>query len=158
LDIRYWYLLVVYFSRTGNTKKVAEAIAEELKVEAKDVKAAGILPKDAFLFLGTGCYGATLPKEIDAFMKKNNFRGRIIALFTTSAFGSVAERNLIEKQLTDKGAIITHNFKCFGHFLTMKKEHPTLQELEKAKEFARTVAVTMFPDKVEREKTLASKR
>jgi flavodoxin I len=149
---------VVYFSRTGNTKKVAEAMAAELMVEAKDVKAAGVLPKDAFVFLGTGCYGGTLPKEIDAFMKKNNFRGRIIAFFTTSAFGSLAERNLIEKQLTERGAIITHNFKCFGHFLTMKKEHPTPQELEKAKDFARTVAVTMFPDRAERKKTLAAKR
>jgi flavodoxin len=149
---------VVYFSRTGNTKKVAGAIAAELKVEAKDVKAAGVLHKDAFVFLGTGCYGATLPKEIDTFLKKNNFRGRIIALFTTSAFGSIAERNLIEKQLTEKGAIITHNYKCFGHFLTMKKEHPTPQELERAKEFARTVAVTMFPDKAKMEKTLVAKR
>jgi flavodoxin len=144
---------VVYFSRTGNTKKVAEAIAAELKVTAKDIKTAGLLPKDAFIFLGTGCYGATLPKEIGAFMQKNSFRGRIIALFTTSAFGSIAERNLIEKQLTEKGAIITHNYKCFGHFLSMKKEHPTPQELEKAKEFARTVAVTLFPQREERTKT-----
>ena len=149
---------VVYFSRTGNTKKVAGAIAAELNLEARDVKTAGVLPKDAFVFLGTGCYGATLPKEIDAFMKKNQFQGRIIALFTTSAFGSLAERNLIEKQLTERGAIITHNFKCYGHFLTMKKEHPTPQELEKARQFARTVSVTMFPNKGERKKTIASKR
>jgi len=33
---------VVYFSRTGNTKKVAEAMAAELKVTAKDVKTAGV--------------------------------------------------------------------------------------------------------------------
>ncbi len=149
---------VVYFSRTGNTKKVAEAMAAELDVEAKDAKVAGVLPKDAFIFLGTGCYGATLPKEIDAFMKKNYFQGRIIALFTTSVFGSLAERNLIEKQLTERGAIITHNYKCFGRFLTVKKDHPMPQELEKARDFARTVALTMFPDRAERKKTLASKR
>jgi flavodoxin I len=144
---------VVYFSRTGNTKKVADAIAEELKVTAKDVKTAGLLPKDAFVFLGPGGSGATPPTEIGMFMENKNSRGRIIALFTTSAFGSIAERGLIEKQLTEKGAIITHNFKCFGHFLSMKKEHPTPQELEKAKEFARTVAVTLFPQREERTKT-----
>jgi flavodoxin len=149
---------VVYFSRTGNTKKVAEAIAEELKVTAKDVKTAGVLPHDAFIFLGTGCYGATLPKEISAFMQKNKFRGRIIALFTTSAFGSVSERGLIEKQLTGKGAIITHNFKCYGHFLSTKKDHPTPQELEKAKAFARTVVVTMFPHKADRIKKVSTAR
>jgi flavodoxin len=149
---------VVYFSRTGNTKKVAEAIAAELKVTARDVKAAGVLPPDAFIFLGTGCYGATLPKEIAAFMEKNRFKGRIIALFTTSAFGSVAERSLIEKQVTGKGGVITHNFKCYGHFLTTKKGHPSADELAKAREFARMVAITLFPQKTERTKTVAAKR
>jgi flavodoxin len=143
---------VVYFSRTGNTKKVAEAIASELKVTAKDVRTAGVLPHDAFVFLGTGCYGATLPKEIGAFMQKNKFSGRIIALFTTSAFGSAAERGLIEKQLTGKGAIITHNYKCFGRFLAAKKDHPTAQELENARAFARMVSITMFPDRTEKTK------
>ena len=143
---------VVYFSRTGNTKKVAEAMAAELKVTAKDVKTAGVLPADAFILMGTGCYGATLPKEITAFMKKNSFRGRIMGLFTTSAFGSAAERGLIEKQITERGAIITHNFKCYGRFLTAKKAHPTAEELEKAKQFARMVAITMFPGKKENTK------
>ena len=143
---------VVYFSRTGNTKKVAEAMAAELKVTAKDVKTAGVLPADAFILMGTGCYGATLPKEITAFMKKNSFRGRIMGLFTTSAFGSAAERGLIEKQITERGAIITHNFKCYGRFLTAKKTHPTPEELGKAKQFARMVAITMFPGKKENTK------
>jgi flavodoxin len=148
---------VVYFSRTGNTKKVAEAIAAELKVTAKDIKTTGALPPDAFIFLGTGCYGATLPKEIGAFMEKNKFRGRIMALFTTSAFGSEAERGLIEKQIIGKGAVITHNFKCYGHFLTTKKQHPTQEELNKAREFARMVAITLFPQRTERTKTAAKR-
>jgi flavodoxin len=149
---------VVYFSRTGNTKKVAEAIAAELKVTAKDVKTAGVLPPDAFILMGTGCYGATLPKEITAFMKKNTFRGRIIGLFTTSAFGSAAERGLIEKQITEHGAIITHNFKCYGRFLTAKKAHPTAEELENAKQFARMVAITMFPDQKNKGKKVGTAR
>ena len=146
---------VVYFSRTGNTKKVAEAIAAELKVTAKDVKTAGVLPQDAFVFIGTGCYGGTLPKEILKFMEKNKFNGRIAALFTTSAFGSDAERGLIEKQITSKGAVITHNFKCFGHLLTTRKSHPTVEELQKAREFARMVAITLFPQWTEKAKAAA---
>jgi len=146
---------VIYYSKTGNTKKVAEAIAAELEVTAKDVKTAGMVPPEAFIFLGTGCYGATLPKEIEKFMKQNKFKGRIVALFTTSAFGSVVERGLIEKQITENDAIITHNFKCYGHFLTMKKKHPTREELEKAGDFARTVAVTMFPHQREKSKKVS---
>ena len=141
---------VVYFSRTGNTRKVAEAIADELKVVAKDVKTAGVLPEDAFIFLGTGCYGATLPGEISSFMQRNRFNGRKIALFTTSGFGSLSERALIEKHLKDRGAVITHNFKCFGRFLTVKKDHPTPQEIQNARWFARAVTITLFPQRAER--------
>jgi flavodoxin len=148
---------VVYYPRTGNTKKVAEAIAAELKVKAKDVKTAGVLAPDAFIFMGMGCYGGTLPKEITAFMDKNKFSGRIMALFTTSAFNSAAERNLIEKQLTAKGAIITHNYKCFGHLLATKKQHPTPEELEKARDFARMVDLTLFPQRTERTKSAAKR-
>lgn len=149
---------VIYFSRTGNTRKVAEAIAGELKVKAKDVRTAGIIPQDAFVFLGTGCYGATLPNEIETFLKVNRFNGRKIALFTTSGFGSVSERGLIVKQITARGAVVTHNFKCYGRFLTVKRGHPTPQELENARFFARAVAVTMFPQRAERVKAASPAR
>jgi len=149
---------VVYFSRTGNTRKVAEAIAGELNVTAKDVGSAGVLPPDAFIFLGTGCYGAALPKEISLFTRKNRFNGRKIALFTTSGFGSLSERAVIEKQLRGKGAVITHNFRCYGRFLAVKKDHPTPQELENARSFARAVAVTMFPERGERAKIAGAAR
>jgi hypothetical protein len=68
------------------------------------------------------------------------------------------ERNLIEKQVASHGAIITHSFKCYGHFLTAKKGHPTAEELQKAREFARTVAVTMYPQKKEKVKEMVTKR
>jgi flavodoxin len=40
---------VIYFSRKGSTKKVADAIASTIKVESKDVKKAS-LKKDSMLF------------------------------------------------------------------------------------------------------------
>jgi L-asparaginase II len=115
-------------------------MAAELGVTAKNVKATDTIAPEAFVFLGTGCYGATLPKAISQFMERNKFQGRKVALFTTSAFGSVAERNLVQKQISGKGAEVTDNFKCIGHWMTMKKQHPTPQELVEAKAFARGVA------------------
>jgi flavodoxin len=136
---------VVYFSRSGNTKKVAEAIADELGVKAKDIKTAGAPPADAFVFLGTGCYGAMLPAHIARYMNRFRFSGRKITLFTTSAFGAVAERSMIEKQIRDKGADITANFQCTGQWLTMKKDHPNGKELESAREFARSLSAKQLP-------------
>jgi flavodoxin len=131
---------VVYFSRTGNTRKVAEAIADELGVTARNIKAVDKLSPDSFVFLGTGCYGAVLPKDIAIFLKRNQFNGRKVALFTTSCFGSTAERSFIEKQISNQGAEITDNFYCLGHWMTMKKNHPNRQELENARSYARIVA------------------
>jgi flavodoxin len=149
---------VIYFSRGGNTKKVAETIAKELGVNARNVKGIGKLPPDAFVFLGTGCYGGTLPKDITVFLEKNKFSGRQIALFTTSAFGIESERALIEKQIRSKGAVITANFSCIGHWMTLKRQHPTLKELNDARVFAAMTAVKHTKPAAKREKAAAGAR
>lgn len=48
---------VIYFSRGGNTKNVAKAIANELNVRAEDVKRIELRKKTDTVFLGSGCYG-----------------------------------------------------------------------------------------------------
>jgi len=64
---------VIYYSKTGNTKKVAQAIAAELGVKAENVKAKGELAKDSFVFLGTGCYGSKPGKELLKFISRKRF-------------------------------------------------------------------------------------
>jgi flavodoxin len=149
---------VVYFSRSGNTRKVAEVIANELGVTAKDVRTAGVLPPDAFIFMGTGCYGAALAGGLVKFMEDNRFDGRKIALFTTSAFGSLSELALMKKQIANKGADIADSFSCYGQLLLAKKGHPTEKELENARKFARKVAVDLLPRKSEKTKAASLAR
>jgi flavodoxin len=140
---------VVYFSRSGNTRQVAEVMAEELGIKAKDIKSVDTLPGDAFIFLGTGCYGAVLVREIADFIERNHLKGRRIALFTTSAFGWGKEVSVMEKQILDKGVDIAGRFNCFGQFLAMKKGHPDAEELEKARQFARSMALNEYPQIIE---------
>ena len=61
---------VIYCSYTGNTRKVADTVAAALGVTAKDVESAGVVPQDAFIFLGVGCYRGELPDVVRAFIKK----------------------------------------------------------------------------------------
>jgi flavodoxin len=136
---------VVYYSRSGNTQKVAEAIADELWTTAKNIQNVETLPEDAFIFLGSGCYGAVIVKEIDNFIERNRLQGRKIALFTTSAFGLGKELSIMEKHILDKGVIIAGRFNCFGQFLAMKKGHPDADELEEVRGFARLVAREEYP-------------
>jgi flavodoxin len=142
---------VVYFSRGGNTRKVAEVMAEELGTTAKDIKSVDTLSGDAFIFLGTGCYGAVLGKEITDFIERNQLKGRKIALFTTSAFGWDKEVSVMEKQIQDKGVKIAGSFNCFGQFLTLKRGHPDQDDLQKARIFARSMIVQEYPQMAEME-------
>jgi flavodoxin len=136
---------VVYHSMGGNTRKVAEVIADELWTTAKNIKSVDTLPKDAFIFLGTGCYGAVLPKDISEFIERNQLSGKRIALFTTSAFGLGKEIALMEKQILDKGVKIAGHFNCYGQFLAVKRGHPDQEDLEKARVFARSMVVQEYP-------------
>jgi flavodoxin len=140
---------VVYFSMGGNTRKVAEAIAGELGVTAKNIKSVDTLPEDAFIFLGTGCYGAMLPGEIAEFIARNRMQGKPIALFTTSAFGWGKEMVLMEKQIKDKGVNIVGSFNCYGQFLAARRGHPNQQDLENARAFARLMVVQQYPQLAE---------
>jgi flavodoxin len=140
---------VVYYSMSGNTGKVAKAIADELGVTAKNIKLVDTLPGDAFIFLGTGCYGAVLPGEIAGFIERNQLKGKKIALFTTSAFGLGKELVVMEKQIRDKGVNIVGHFNCFGQFITMRRGHPDREDLEKARTFARSMMVQEYPQMAE---------
>ena len=131
---------VVYFSATGNTRKVAEAIADELGVVAKNIKTVDTVAQDAFIFLGSGYYGAVLVKQISDFIDRNRLQGRKIALFGTSGFGWEKELSIMEKQISNKGVEVVGRFNCFGRFAAVKIGHPTPDELDQARSFARRIS------------------
>jgi flavodoxin len=86
-------VLVTYVSRTGNTKKVAEAIFKEIKgtKEMKDLEQVGSLESYDLAFVGfpIEAYGPAKPAA--AFLEKHA-AGRKIALFITHAAPEDDER------------------------------------------------------------------
>jgi flavodoxin len=131
-------LEVVYYSRSGNTKKVAEAIAAELGVEAGNVKMKEGLTKDSFVFLGSGCYAGKPGKGLQEFIARNDFKGREVALFGTSAGGGGDEVRVMKELLKSAGALIRGSFHCRGRFFFFfSRGHPSDEELARAREFAK---------------------
>jgi flavodoxin len=147
---------VIYYSKGGNTRKVAEVMAEELGTTAKNINSVETLARDATIFLGTGCYGGVMVKEISDFIERNQLQGRKIAFFTTSAFGWGKEVAVMTKHIQEKGVEIVGSFNCFGQFLTMKRGHPDQDDLEKARQFARSIIVQECPQIVGMEPLAAS--
>ena len=75
---------VVYYSRGGNTRKVAEAIADELWTQPK-IFGVDTLPR-CFYLSGYRMLRGVLVKEIADFIERNQLKGRKIALFTYIRF------------------------------------------------------------------------
>ena len=60
---------VRYYTQTGNTKKLAEAIASQLGIEAKSVETP-LEEKTDILFLCNSVYWAGIDKHVKEFVKK----------------------------------------------------------------------------------------
>lgn len=128
-------------SRGGNTRKVADAIAEELGIAVGDIR--GTLPADArILFLGSGTYGGKPGDAMTAFVGAGTFSGRKVALFGTSASAAGSERMLaaLAGALKEKGAIVAGSWHCPGRFLLVNRGRPGPEDLEHARTFAREMA------------------
>ena len=129
---------VIYYSMTGKTKKVTEAIAAEFDVSAEDVRTKGGSDKDSFLLLGFGRYFPLPGREFKKFIARNDFDGRKVALFGTSVGGKGREVEALEKMVTAKGAKAIGKLHCMGKFLFfINRKHPDNKDLKNAKKFAR---------------------
>ncbi len=100
-------ICVIYFSRTGNTKRLAQAIADTAKAPMYDLATVQPTTIQAcdLLILGTPVEGASPPKETQAFvtnMPAGN--GKKVILFCTyRVFGNERTMKSIEKILAGKG-------------------------------------------------------
>ena len=125
--------LVTYFSLTGNTKKIAEAIYHTLEEEKaiKPLDEAEDLKEYNIIFIGFPVHSHGVPYKVEQFLK-NIPSGKKIALFSThgSHTGSRLSRAAAEHAvvLADKGKILG-TFSCRG-----KVSAEALEKLKKSPE------------------------
>ena len=118
-----------YYSRSGHTKSLAEAIAMGAGCEAASVEVA--LPEYVdVLFIGSGLYAASLDKHLKAFLQGLDSKnvGKAV-LFGTS---SITKRMfpLMEKALAAKGIPVETEV-CYA------KSQPKQADLEAAEAFGK---------------------
>jgi flavodoxin len=130
--------LVVYFSRGGKTRKVAETIAQELGCDAVDVKkeTPNVSQVD-LLVVGSGNYGGTIDDCLLRFLNALQ-PGNIgkAAVFATSGGPDPKCISVMQEALEIKGCKIVSSFKCRGRFLFLNRGHPNEDDLKNAKVFA----------------------
>ena len=133
-------IAVRYYTKTGNTKRLAEAVAGAVGAEALPLSAAIEEPVD-ILFLGNSYYAFSIDPEVRQYVQslKSDQVGKIVN------FGSAAMLNSTYKKVkaeADKVGIAMdeREFHCKGEFKGLHKGRPNEEDLAAAADFARKIA------------------
>lgn len=131
---------VRYYTKTGNTKRLAEAVAGALGVEALPIERP-IDERVDVLFLGNSYYAFNIDPEVRDFVRSldKDKVGKI------ANFGSAAMLNSTYKKIkaeADKVGIPMEEreFHCRGEFKGIHKGRPDENDLKAVAEFAKAVA------------------
>ena len=127
---------VRYFSKNGNTKKLAEAIDNAVGAEAKNVDQP--LEKYAdIVFLGSSVYGGKPDPAVVKFIADNARSIGKIVVFGSACTGKSTFPAI--KSAAAGQAVKTAEmfFQCRGQFLFFNKNRPNDQDCADAAEFAK---------------------
>ena len=132
-------IAVRYYTKTGNTKRLAEAVAEAVGTEALPISTPVTEHVD-ILFLGNSYYAFSIDPEVRAFVQGLDKEkvGKIVN------FGSAAMLNSTYKKVkaeADKVGIPMdeREFHCKGEFKGIHKGRPDEADLKAVAEFARKI-------------------
>lgn len=128
---------VRYYTKSGNTKKLAEAIAKAVGATAKTVSEPVINETD-ILFLGSSVYAAGVDEEIKKFINGlEPQKVKRIVNFSTAALLSSTYKQV--KELVEKRGIQidAEEFHCRGSFGLLHKNKPDSNDLAEAEKFAK---------------------
>lgn len=131
-------LAVRYYSKGGNTQKIAEAIAKAVGTEAKTVTEP--LDEDIdILFLGSAPYAFDVDDEVKNFIGNINVSvGKVINFSTAAVIRST--RKYVEKLFAEKNIpVAKEEFSCRGAFAMLHKGRPNEDDLKSAAEFAKKI-------------------
>ena len=131
-------IAVRYYSKTGNTKKLADAIAKVagVKAETVDVK----IDEDIdILFLGSSVYAAGIDPKIKEFIETLSPKVKKVVNFSTAAilkstYGQVSKL-LVERKIQ----VEPREYHCRGSFSLLHKGHPDAKDISNVEKFTREI-------------------
>ena len=131
-------IAIRYYTKTGNTKKLAEAIGSAINVEAKTVDEP--LTEDIdILFLGSAVYVAGIDQKIKDFIKNINVNVGEVVNFSSAALIESTYKQ-VKKEVEAKGLKMSENeFHCRGAFKFVHRGRPNDDDLRDVQEFAKRI-------------------
>ena len=130
---------VRYYTKTGNTKRLAEAVAKAVNAEALPISVPVKEPVDV-LFLGNSYYAFTIDPEVRDFIRSLD-KSKVSRIVN---FGSAAMLNSTWKKVKAEAekvgiAMDEREFHCKGEFKGMHRGRPNEEDLKAAAAFAKGI-------------------
>lgn len=125
-----------YYTRTGNTKKLAEAVAKEAGVKALPITEPLTEDVDT-LFLASSVYAAGVAGDVKKFIANINVKvGEVVNISTAAIIESTY---LQVKDVVEKNGLkmSEHEYHCRGQFTLMHRGRPNAKDLQDAAEFTK---------------------
>ncbi len=156
-------VLVAYMTKTGNTKKVAEAIFEEIadKKEIKSIDAVESLEGYDVAFLGFPIHQMGPDKKTTRLLEKHCVNGRKVVLFITHAGpeGAPDLQPMLEKfRQAAQGAELIDMFDCQGELAKGVKRMMSIMPNAKFRMWAKMDNSQGQPDQTRIDKARAFSR
>lgn len=130
---------VRYYTRSGNTKKLATAIAEAIGCSAQSIDTP-LSEKADILFLGCSYYAFDMDEAVKKFISENKEKIGKIVCFGTSAMMKSMKKPM-RKVADECGVLLSEEeFHCRGTFGPFHKDRPNDSDLKKATDFAKKIA------------------
>lgn len=131
-------IAVRYYTRSGNTKKLADAISASLNVEATDVSVP-LSEKTDILFLGCSYYAFDVDEAVKDFIVNNKSNIGKIVCFGTSAMMKSMKKPVSKVAKTVGVTVADEEFHCRGKFGKLHKSRPNEKDLSAVAGFAKNV-------------------
>lgn len=128
---------VRYFTRTGHTKKLAEAVANEAGVKALPISEPLTEDVDA-LFLASSVYAAGVAGDVKKFLANINVKvGEVVNVSSAAIIESTYDQ---VKSVAEKNGLkmSSDEYHCRGQLTMMHRGRPNKDDIAGAAEFAKT--------------------
>lgn len=130
-------IAIRYYTKTGNTKKLADAIGKALDCKPENVSVP--LAEDIdILFLGSSVYAAGVDEAVKSFISGISVKVGEIVNFSTAALLPSTYKQ-VKKLVEAKDIRMSEKeFHCRGSFQFMHKGKPDQSDCRKISEFAKS--------------------
>ena len=133
---------IIYYSMTGHSKKIANAIAGELSIEAYNVKNHPVIKDVDLLFIVGGIYGGVSHPNLIEFVETLKVEDVKKVALITSCCGGVTPQKEVRTILNKNNIeVIDNEYICRGNFLFFGMGHPNKKEIEAAVNFAKSLGL-----------------